>query len=109
MPTKSVRWRKGWVALAGLLAVVVLGAVAARGDVAYETKGVKFFEGHPADTDMNWRLVMSEAIAYLAGWQQGSNPLSYAIRAAYLWQNGEAYHYISGEAPPMCWVLAPPV
>ncbi len=62
---------------------------------------------HPADLNADWRMVISEAIAYLAGWQQGSNPLSYAIRAAYLWQNGEAYHYISGEAPPMCWVPAP--
>ena len=58
---------------------------------------------HPADLNADWRMVISEAIAYLAGWQQGSNPLSYAIRAAYLWQNGETYHYISGEAPPMCW------
>ena len=48
---------------------------------------------------------MSEAIAYIAGWQQGSNPIAYAIRAAYLWQNGEYYTYDSEEDPPMCWVL----
>jgi len=48
---------------------------------------------------------MSEAIAYIAGWQQGSNPIGYAIRAAYLWQNGEYYTYDSEEDPPMCWVL----
>ncbi len=60
---------------------------------------------HPADTDMNFRLVMSEAIAYLAGWQQGTNSMAYAIRAAYLWQNGEAYTYDSETSPPLCWVL----
>ena len=46
---------------------------------------------HPADLNTDWHLVMSEAIAYLSGWQQGSNPIAYAIRAAYLWQNGEYY------------------
>jgi len=50
---------------------------------------------------------MGEAVAYLTGWQQGSNPMAYAIRAAYLWQNGEHYVYDSEQAPPMCWVLAP--
>ena len=60
---------------------------------------------HPADTNTDWRIVMSEAIAYIAGWQQGSNPIAYAIRAAYLWQNGEYYTYDSEEDPPMCWVL----
>ncbi len=58
---------------------------------------------HPADLNADWRMVISEAIAYLAGWQQGSNPLSYAIRAAYLWQNGESYQYMLGEEPPLCW------
>jgi len=50
-------------------------------------------------------MVISEAIAYLAGWQQGSNPIGYAIRAAFLWQNGEEYHYDAGESAPLCWVL----
>ena len=58
---------------------------------------------HPADLNADWRMVISEAIAYLAGWQQGSNPLSYAMRAAYLWQNGESYQYLPGEEPPLCW------
>ena len=62
---------------------------------------------HPADLDSNWRIVLSEAISYLAGWQQGSNPIAYAIRAAYLWQNGEEYHYDAGQEPPVCWVLGP--
>ena len=48
---------------------------------------------------------MGEAIGYLAGWQGGSNPIAYAIRAAYLWQNGEYYEYEVRETPPMCWVL----
>ena len=47
---------------------------------------------------------MSEAIAYLAGWQQGSNPMAYAIRAAYIWQNGEQYMYDDTLPPPMCWI-----
>ncbi len=63
---------------------------------------------HPADLDEDFSIVMSEAVAYLAGWQQGDNPMNYAIRAAYLWQRGEAYVYNSAEAPPLCWELLPP-
>ncbi len=59
---------------------------------------------HPGDVNANWRMVMSEAIAYLAGWQGGSNPMAYAIRAAYIWQNGEMYHYDPEEGVPLCWV-----
>ena len=62
---------------------------------------------HPGDVNLDWRLVMSEAIAYLSGWQQGSNPMAYAIRAAYLWQNGEGYVFVPSEVPPMCWALNP--
>ena len=62
---------------------------------------------HPADVNEDWHLVLSEAIAYLAGWQQGSNPIAYAIRAAYLWQNGEHYQYNAEETPPLCWELVP--
>ncbi len=61
---------------------------------------------HPADLNADWRLTLGEAIAYLAGWQQGSNPIGYAIRAAFLWQNGERYRYNAEEAPPLCWELA---
>ncbi|HQM99494.1 MAG TPA: hypothetical protein PLL36_00370 [Candidatus Hydrogenedentes bacterium] len=50
-------------------------------------------------------MTISEAIGYLAGWQQGSNPIAYAIRAAYLWQNGENYIYLPEEEPPVCWEL----
>lgn len=62
---------------------------------------------HPADINKDFRVVLSEAIAYLTGWQQGSNPMAYAIRAAYVWQNGEHYTYDSEEVPPVCWVLGP--
>ncbi len=62
---------------------------------------------HPADLNADFQLVLSEAIAYLTGWQQGTNPIGYAIRAAYLWQNGEHYVYDGGEEAPLCWVLAP--
>ncbi len=64
-------------------------------------------ETHAADLNGDWRMAMSEAIAYLSGWQQGTNPMGYAIRAAYLWQNGEQYIYDLSQEPPMCWVLAP--
>ncbi len=60
---------------------------------------------HPADLNADFNLVLSEAIAYLTGWQQGSNPIAYAIRAAYLWQNGETYIYNSEAAAPLCWEL----
>ncbi len=62
---------------------------------------------HPADTNEDFCVVISEAIAYLAGWQQGSNPIGYAIRAAYLWQNGERYLYDGSATVPLCWILAP--
>ncbi len=61
---------------------------------------------HPADGNKDFRLAMSEAIAYLTGWQQGDNPMAHAIRAAYLWQNGEAYGYDGAYNPPLCWILA---
>ena len=60
---------------------------------------------HPADLNQDFRIVLSEAIAYLAGWQQGSNPIAYAIRAAYIWQNGEYYLYDALQTPPLCWSL----
>ena len=64
---------------------------------------------HPADGNENWHLSMSEAIAYLAGWQQGSNPMAYAIRAACLWQSGESYSHNAEETPPLCWTFPTPV
>ncbi len=62
---------------------------------------------HPGDINGDFRMVLSEAIAYLAGWQHGNNPMAYAIRAAYLWQNGETYVYDGDSVPPMCWALVP--
>ena len=62
-------------------------------------------EIHPADMNADWRVVMSEAIAYLRGWQQANNPMNYAIQAAYIWQNGEAYICYAGQEPLMCLVL----
>ncbi len=62
---------------------------------------------HPGDLDADWTIVMSEAIAFLSGWQQGINSMTNAIRAAYIWQNGQGYAYDSSLAPPMCWILAP--
>ncbi len=60
---------------------------------------------HPADVNLDWRMEMSEAIAYIVGWQNGVNPMAYAIRAAFLWQNGENYFYDGEEDPPLCWIL----
>ncbi len=80
-----------------------------------ETEGETPTEGegenpaiHFADGNEDSRIVMSEAIAYLAGWQQGNNPMAYAIRAAYIWQGGEYYTYDPESAPPLCWVLTGP-
>jgi len=99
---------------------VELTAIAEEGEIEGEPEGEPIegepiegepIEGeedilHPADLNGDWRIMLSEAIGYLAGWQQGSNPLGYAIRAAYLWQNGETYAYDPESAAPMCWVLA---
>jgi len=60
---------------------------------------------HPADVNADYYLPLPEAIVYLAGWQQGGNPLGHAIRAAYLWQNGEHYAYDPENTAPSCWVL----
>ncbi len=61
---------------------------------------------HPADLNQDWRIVMSEAIQYVSGWQLGIHPMNYAIRAAYLWQVGEYYMYTPGPAP-LCWEPRP--
>ena len=74
------------------------------GEPVIEGEG-EFPVPHPADTDNNFRMVLSEAVTYLSGWQQGAYPIAYAIRAAYLWQNGETYLYDAAQEPPLCWVL----
>ncbi len=83
-----------------VMAIAVLGVYLGTFEAKAEEVSI-----HPADINEDWQLVMSEAIAYLAGWQSGSNPMAYAIRAAYLWQNGEIYHYDAAQDPPLCWAL----
>ncbi len=61
---------------------------------------------HTADINEDFLLVMSEAIAYVSDWQYGLSPMSYAIRAVYLWQKGAYYTYLGG-APPLCWDRLP--
>lgn len=58
---------------------------------------------HPADLNCDWKIEIPEAVAYLAGWQQGRNPMAYAIRAAYLWQKGPCYRCLSGVEEPLKW------
>lgn len=94
----------------GKVAVTVINP-----DFSYKTKLSAFTyvstedegEAHPADLNADWNMRINEAIAYLTGWQQGGNSIAYAIRAAYLWQSGEAYMYDTGKSPPLCWILAP--
>lgn len=62
-------------------------------------------EPHPADINADWRLVMEEIIPYIGGWQQGTNPMAYAIRGVSLWQNGEYYAFNGELSCPLCWVL----
>ncbi len=71
--------------------------------VEVEGEGEPEHQYHPGDLDTNGRITMSEAIEYLAGWQQGLYLMSYAIRGVYLWQQGETYQYISNIPPPLCW------
>jgi VWFA-related protein len=58
---------------------------------------------HPADLGVsgdNWRIEINELTAYTTAWKLGDSwprppspiPLSYAVNAGYLWQNGEDYH-----------------
>lgn len=61
---------------------------------------------HPADQNADFFATLGEVIAYLSGWQQGANPMNYAIRGAFIWQNGEQYTYNADLAPPVCWVLS---
>lgn len=95
------------------------GETPGEGEVVHEGEGETPFEGeipvegettaiHPADSDGDSRFIMSEAIACLAAWQHGTMPMAYAIRAAYLWQNGEYYGYDPLLPPPLCWVPTAP-
>lgn len=104
--------RQKWMKACGLfvfVAVCIMAWVVAAADLGLVSADSVKNVSHPADLDEDYSIVMSEAIAYLAGWQQGTNPMNYAIRAAYLWQNGERYTYNAGEEPPLCWELPPSV
>lgn len=80
------------------------------GDCTIEGEGV----AHPADTDDSWMIVVGEATEYGAAWKEGQTwpvppnpiPMSYAVRAGYLWQVGESYYYNNSETPPLCWMPA---
>ncbi len=73
--------------------------------VSADVERTKVIPCHPADKDEDWTIIMGEAISCLSDWQQGAVSMAYAIRAAYLWQNGESYVYDMGQDPPMCWTL----
>lgn len=60
---------------------------------------------HPADIDKDNQITMNEAISYVYGWQLGTNDIDFAIRVAFLWQNGEFYRYEPAiTSCPNCWV-----
>jgi uncharacterized repeat protein (TIGR02543 family) len=61
---------------------------------------------HPGDLNQDYRMAMDEAIAYLSGWQLGTNPMNYAIRGAYLWQRGPAYQNNMTAVEPMNWEVS---
>lgn len=62
---------------------------------------------HPADTDNNFAISVSEVTAYAAAWKSGQDiPISYLTRAGYLWKHGEAYNFDGSQQPPLCWVPA---
>ena len=60
---------------------------------------------HPADLNSDFRVVLEEALLYVYGWQQGNTSIFYALRAVYIWQNGEYYVIDLGQECPLCWVL----
>lgn len=68
---------------------------------------------HPADTNQDFRIVMSEVTAYAAAWKAGRTwptgpvpiPLNYVTRAHHIWQRGETYRFDpAAGAAPACWV-----
>gem|GEM_PF-829765 len=86
----------------------VLSGGANFGDATVTTvgdSGVILSSLHPADQGGDWAIVMQEAISYVSGWQAGTNPMSYAARALYIWKNGEDYHFDGSLDRPDCWAL----
>lgn len=66
---------------------------------------------HPADLGVSgddWSIQIEELTAYTTAWKIGDVwtqapnpiPLSYAVNAGYLWQNGEDYYYDAFLDPP---------
>ena len=64
---------------------------------------------HPADTNTDNRLVISEMTAYGAAWKTPGGawptppspiPIEYVTNAGYIWKMGEVYHYDSTKSPP---------
>lgn len=59
---------------------------------------------HPADTNSDWNLSISEVTAYGAAWRRGDSwpkgpspiPISYVTHAGALWRGGGSYQYNSG-------------
>ena len=60
---------------------------------------------HPADTNNDNRITVSELTAYAAEWKRGGViPLSYVTRAGFIWRHGEVYKFDPAQQPPFCWV-----
>ncbi|HUS35617.1 MAG TPA: Ig-like domain-containing protein, partial [Verrucomicrobiae bacterium] len=68
---------------------------------------------HPADTNQDFRIVLSEVTGYAAAWKAGHSwptgpvpiPLNYVTRAHHIWQRGETYRFDpAAGAAPACWV-----
>jgi hypothetical protein len=68
---------------------------------------------HPADSNQDFRIVLSEVTAYAAAWKAGHSwatgpvpiPLNYVTRAHHIWQRGETYRFDpAAGAAPACWV-----
>lgn len=68
---------------------------------------------HPADSNQDFRIILSEVTAYAAAWKAGDSwpagpvpiPLSYVTRAHHIWRRGETYAFNpAAGAPPACWV-----
>lgn len=77
-------------------------------------KPVVVQQPHPADTNADYRIVISEMTGYAAAWKQGrtwSNPpnpipIGYLTRAGALWKGGEKYRQdtTAGISAPLWWV-----
>jgi len=73
---------------------------------------VSGFVYHPADTNKDGKIVLGEMVAYATAWKKGTEwpegpnpiPMSYMVRAAYLWKGGETYDYDKNQQPPACWI-----